>query len=32
MRLVVEPGEFQVWIGGSSEAVLRAEFRVVAPA
>jgi len=32
MRLVVEPGEFQVWIGGSSEAGLRAEFRVVPPA
>jgi beta-glucosidase len=32
MRLMVEPGEFQVWIGGSSEAGLRAEFRVVPPA
>ena len=29
MRLVVEPGEFQVWIGGSSEAGLGAAFRVV---
>jgi len=32
MRLVVEPGEFQVWIGGSSEAGLGAAFRVVPPA
>jgi len=32
MRLVVEPGEFQVWIGGSSEAGLCAAFRVVPPA
>ena len=28
-RLVVEPGDFHVWIGGSSDAELRAEFRVV---
>jgi beta-glucosidase len=32
MRLMVEPGEFQVWIGGSSEAGLCAAFRVVPPA
>jgi beta-glucosidase len=32
MRLVVEPGEFHAWIGGSSEAGLRAAFRVVPPA
>jgi beta-glucosidase len=32
MRLVVEPGEFQAWIGGSSEAGLCAGFRVVASA
>ena len=29
MRLVVEPGEFHVWIGGSSDAPLRAGFMVV---
>jgi beta-glucosidase len=29
MRLSVEPGEFHVWIGGSSEAGLRAEFTLV---
>ena len=29
MRLGVEPGEFHVWIGGSSEAGLGAAFRVV---
>jgi beta-glucosidase len=27
--LIVEPGEFHAWIGGSSDADLRAEFRVV---
>jgi beta-glucosidase len=27
---IVEPGEFHVWIGGSSEAGLRAAFRLVA--
>ena len=32
MRLVVEPGAFQVWIGGSSEAELGAAFRIVSPA
>jgi len=32
LQLVVEPGEFQVWIGGSSEAGLCAGFRIVAPA
>ena len=31
LRLVVEPGEFQVWIGGSSEAGLGSVFRVLAP-
>jgi beta-glucosidase len=30
MRLVVEPGEFHVWIGGSSDTELRAGFRLVA--
>jgi beta-glucosidase len=29
MELVTEPGEFHVWIGGSSEAQLRAEFELV---
>lgn len=29
MELVTEPGEFHVWIGGSSEAQLRAEFEFV---
>jgi beta-glucosidase len=28
-RLIVEPGTFHVWIGGSSEAELREAFRVV---
>jgi len=28
MRLTVEPGEFHVWIGGSSETQLRTEFRI----
>lgn len=28
-RLVVEPGEFHLWVGGSSEAGLRADFRVI---
>jgi beta-glucosidase len=32
MRLVVEPGEFQAWIGGSSEAALCCAFRVLPPA
>lgn len=32
MRLAVEPGEFQLWIGGSSEAALGSAFRVVRPA
>jgi len=31
MRLMVEPGEFQVWIGGSSETGLCSAFRVVPP-
>jgi beta-glucosidase len=31
-RPVVEPGEFHVWIGGSSAASLRSEFRIVAAA
>jgi beta-glucosidase len=29
MQLVTEPGEFHVWIGGSSETALRTEFRIV---
>ena len=29
MQLVTEPGEFHVWIGGSSETRLRTEFRIV---
>jgi beta-glucosidase len=29
-RLVVEPGDFHVWIGGSSETGLRSEFTVIA--
>jgi beta-glucosidase len=29
--LVVEPGEFHLWVGGSSEAGLRAAFRLVDP-
>jgi beta-glucosidase len=28
---VLEPGDFQVWIGGSSEAELQSEFRLVEP-
>ena len=28
MHLTVEPGEFHVWIGGSSETQLRADFRI----
>ena len=28
MRLTVEPGEFHVWIGGSSETQLRTDFRI----
>jgi beta-glucosidase len=30
MRLVTEPGDFHAWIGGSSDADLRADFSVVA--
>ena len=30
MRLVTEPGDFHAWIGGSSEAGLRADFSIVA--
>jgi beta-glucosidase len=30
MRPTVEPGEFHVWIGGSSTTELRTEFRIVA--
>jgi beta-glucosidase len=30
LRFVVEPGEFRVWVGGSSEATLGATFRVQA--
>jgi len=29
MRLITEPGAFQVWIGGSSTAELQAEFTVI---
>jgi beta-glucosidase len=29
MRLIIEPGEFHVWIGGSSQTELRTEFRIV---
>lgn len=29
MQLTTEPGEFHVWIGGSSDATLRAEFTLV---
>jgi len=32
MRPVTEPGAFHAWIGGSSEADLRAEFSIVDPA
>jgi len=28
-RLVVEPGDFHLWVGGSSETELRSEFRIV---
>jgi beta-glucosidase len=28
MQLMTEPGDFHVWIGGSSEAQLRAEFTI----
>ncbi len=31
MRLMVEPGEFQAWIGGSSETGLCCAFRVLPP-
>ncbi len=29
MQLLTEPGEFHVWIGGSSETELRTEFRIM---
>jgi beta-glucosidase len=29
MKLITEPGEFDAWIGGSSEADLRTRFRLV---
>jgi beta-glucosidase len=29
-ELMIEPGEFHVWIGGSSDTELRSEFRLVA--
>jgi beta-glucosidase len=29
MRLMTEPGKFDVWIGGSSETALRTDFRIV---
>jgi len=28
-RLIVEPGEFHVWIGGSSETKLQGDFKIV---
>lgn len=31
-QLAVEPGEFLIWIGGSSEAALGSAFRIVRPA
>lgn len=31
MELMVEPGEFHVWIGGSSDAELQAEFEIIKP-
>jgi beta-glucosidase len=31
MKLAAEPGRFQVWIGGSSNAELGADFRIVEP-
>jgi beta-glucosidase len=30
MRETVEPGQFHVWIGGSSDTHLRTEFRIIA--
>ena len=30
MTLVTEPGEFHVWVGGSSDADLMKTFRIVA--
>ncbi len=30
MQLMTEPGDFHAWIGGSSDAELRTEFRIVA--
>ena len=30
MRAVTEPGEFHVWIGGSSDTDLRTSFRLIA--
>jgi beta-glucosidase len=29
MKITTEPGEFHAWIGGSSEAQLRTEFRII---
>ncbi len=29
MQLITEPGEFHVWVGGSSEAELMSEFRII---
>jgi beta-glucosidase len=29
LQLITEPGEFHVWVGGSSETELRSEFRIV---
>jgi hypothetical protein len=29
MKLMIEPGEFHVWVGGSSNAELRSDFRIV---
>ena len=30
MQRMIEPGQFHVWIGGSSETGLKTEFRIVA--
>jgi beta-glucosidase len=31
MRPITEPGAFHVWIGGSSDADLQAEFSIIKP-
>jgi hypothetical protein len=30
MKTIVEPGKFQLWVGGSSLATLQGEFRILA--